>query len=187
MTGGEDDYRHTQEIDYLANFPGSRRSEDLVAVRITESDGLFEIDGEVNVTAEDLGIEQPLDVSAEIVPVQLTNTGQLGEDHPQYTTTVDLFSYDSNTFSETFPVVSGSSILVAVNSQSGVPFSVSLNWREPKSGDTILADSATDLGLSSVTTGDAEVTRKGMEVELSITNEDGNASENTINIFLDSY
>jgi len=82
MTG--EGYRHTQSLQYLANFPGARVEKDRIAVAIETADGPLDVSAatvpvnldeplDVSAATVPVSLDEPLDVSGATVPVEVTN------------------------------------------------------------------------------------------------------------------
>lgn len=83
-------------------------------------------------------------------------------------------------------VARSQAILIAANSIDGNNWSASVDWLD-SSGNVFQAQTATDVGLSSVSDENARLYRKGPRVKVTFTSEAAGGTQNRINAFLDTH
>jgi hypothetical protein len=126
-------------------------------------------------------LPEPLDVSAETVTVN----NQDAPEHPESETTGhDLIGTGDLTLGP-LSVARASKLVITATSTDGNAWSASLDWVD-SNGNTFLSESATDVGLSSVTDGSATLDRKGPNVTITFTDESGGSSNN-VNVYADTH
>jgi hypothetical protein len=138
---------------------------------------------DINSLPEPLTITEnsALDVSAATVTVN----NQDSPDHPQSETTGhDLIGTGDLTLGP-LSVARASKLVITATSTDGNAWSASLDWVD-SNGNTFLSESATDVGLSSVTDGSATLDRKGPNVTITFTDESGGSSNN-VNVYADTH
>jgi hypothetical protein len=78
----------------------------------------------------------------------------------------------------------GTAVTIAATSTDNNAFSVSVEWVD-SAGNTYQSESATDIGLDSITEDYARLVRKAPEIEITVTDESG-AAQNLVNVHADT-
>jgi len=76
-------------------------------------------------------------------------------------------------------------VIISAKSTDSNAFSVSVSWQDD-SGNEFQTEDKTEVGLSSVTDDWARLVRKGKQIEVTVTDESGGASNN-VNVYLDTH
>lgn len=104
--------------------------------------------------------------------IQVTETRQSIDNH-------DLVNDGDLVF--TIPMYKLERAYIAAHSDDNNNFSISAKFEDLNQNHVYQDESATDLGISSVTEGDAELLPKGEQVEITVTDNSGGAN-NRVNV-----
>lgn len=78
----------------------------------------------------------------------------------------------------------GTGVIIAATSTDNNSFSISVEWKD-SNGNVFQSETATDIGLDTITEDYARLVRKGPQIEVTVTDESG-AAQNNINIHADT-
>lgn len=155
---------------------------------------------DVDLNANTVGVlesaDQPLDVSDATVPTeQQTPIGVEDSTGGQIDPSLATDYLDSQTAGHDLvgsgdltigpsPVKRGTAVVIAATSTDNNAFSVSVDWQD-SAGNVYQSETASDIGLSTITEDYARLVRKAPQVVVTVTDESG-AAQNIINIHADT-